>query len=92
MTTAKKAPAKKGLTEDEKWAVGELNIIMLNDKSLLFSLSDAWIYTETAELDDEFFVRSLDAIRSVTSEEIRTLAQRYFCKEKLIEVVAGKKV
>ena len=57
-----------------------------------FSLSDAWIYTETAELDDEFFVRSLDAIRSVTSEEIRTLAQRYFCKEKLIEVVAGKKV
>jgi len=57
-----------------------------------FSLSDAWIYVETAELDDEFFARSLDAIRSVTSEEIRTLAQRYFCKEKLIEVVAGKKV
>ena len=57
-----------------------------------FSLSDAWIYIETAELDDDFFVRSLDAIRSVTSEEIRTLAQRYFCKEKLIEVVAGKKV
>lgn len=57
-----------------------------------FSLSDAWIYAETAELDDEFFVRSLDAIRSVTAEEIRMLAQRYFCKEKLIEVVAGKKV
>ena len=57
-----------------------------------FSLSDAWIYTETAGLDDEFFTRSLDAIRSITSEEIRTLAQRYFCKERLIEVVAGKKV
>ena len=57
-----------------------------------FSLSDAWIYTETADLDDEFFSRSLDAIRSVTSEEIRTLAQKYFCKEKLIEVVAGKKL
>ena len=57
-----------------------------------FSLSDAWIYTETADLDDGFFSRSLDAIRSVTSEEIRTLAQKYFCKEKLIEVVAGKKV
>ncbi len=57
-----------------------------------FSLSDAWIYTETADLDDDFFTRSLDAIRSVTCEEIRTLAQRYFCKEKLIEVVAGKKV
>ena len=57
-----------------------------------FSLSDAWIYTETADLDDDFFTRSLDAIRSVTCEEIRTLAQRYFCKEMLIEVVAGKKV
>ena len=57
-----------------------------------FSLSDAWIYTETAGLDDEFFARSLDAIRSVTCEEIRTLAQRYFCKENLIEVVAGKKM
>ena len=57
-----------------------------------FSLSDAWIYTETAGLDDEFFVRSLDAIRSITTEEVRTLAQRYFCKERLIEVVAGKKV
>ena len=57
-----------------------------------FSLADAWIYTETAGLDDEFFVRSLDAIRSITTEEVRTLAQRYFCKERLIEVVAGKKV
>jgi predicted Zn-dependent peptidase len=57
-----------------------------------FSLSEAWIYTETAGLDDGFFERQIDSIRSVTSEEIRTLAQRYLCKEKLIEVVAGKKV
>ncbi len=57
-----------------------------------FSLSDAWIYIETAGLDDSFFIRSLDAIRSITEEEIRTLAQRYFCKENLIEVIAGKKV
>ena len=57
-----------------------------------FSLSDAWIYTETAELDDGFFERQVDSIRSVTSEEIRTMAQRYLCKEKLIEVIAGKKV
>ena len=57
-----------------------------------FSLSDAWIYTETAGLDDDFFVRSIEAIRSVTTEEIRNLAQTYLCKEKLIEVVAGKKV
>ena len=26
-----------------------------------FSLSDAWIYIETAGLDERFFIRSLDA-------------------------------
>ena len=57
-----------------------------------FSLSEAWIYTKTADLDDDFFVRQVDSIRSVTAEEIRTLAQRYLCKENLIEVVAGKKM
>jgi predicted Zn-dependent peptidase len=57
-----------------------------------FSLSEAWIYVETAELDEDFFVRQVDSIRSITAEEIRTLAQRYLCKESLIEVVAGKKV
>lgn len=57
-----------------------------------FSLSDAWIYIETGGLDDHFFVRSLDAIRSITCEEIQSLAQKYLCKENLIEVVAGKKM
>jgi predicted Zn-dependent peptidase len=57
-----------------------------------FSLSEAWIYVETADLDEEFFVRQIDSIRSFTAEEIRIMAQRYLCKEKLIEVVAGKKV
>ena len=57
-----------------------------------FSLSEAWIYVETADLDEDFFVRQVDSIRSFTPEEIRTMAQRYLCKEKLIEVVAGKKV
>ena len=57
-----------------------------------FSLSEAWIYTKTADLDDDFFVRQVDSIRSITAEEIRTLAQRYLCKENLIEVVAGQKM
>ena len=57
-----------------------------------FSLSEAWIYVQTADLDDDFFNRQVDSIRSITAEEIRDLAQRYLCKEKLIEVVAGKKV
>ena len=57
-----------------------------------FSLFEAWIYVQTADLDDDFFNRQVDSIRSITAEEIRDLAQRYLCKEKLIEVVAGKKV
>lgn len=57
-----------------------------------FSLSDAWIYVETAGVEDDFFVRSIDAIRSITREEIRSMAQKYLRKENLIEVVAGKKM
>lgn len=57
-----------------------------------FSLSEAWIYVETGGLDEDFFTRSIEAIQSITREEIRTLAQRYLCKENLIEVVSGKKV
>ena len=57
-----------------------------------FSLSDAWIYVETGGLDKEFFVRSIDAIQSITCEEVHALAQKYLCKENLIEVIAGKKV
>ena len=57
-----------------------------------FSMSDAWIYIETGGLDDQFFHRSIDAIQSITCEEIRDLAQKYLCKENLIEVIVGKKV
>ena len=57
-----------------------------------FSLSDAWIFVETAGVDPDFFVRSIRTIREMTAEDIRTMAQRYLRKESLIEVVAGKKV
>lgn len=57
-----------------------------------FSLSDAWIYVETGGLDKEFFVRSIDSIQSITCEEVQALAQKYLCKENLIEVIAGEKV
>lgn len=57
-----------------------------------FSLAEAWIYVQTAGVDDEYIFRSAEAVKTVTSEEIRHLAQTYFCKENLIEVVAGKKV
>ena len=57
-----------------------------------FSLSDAWIFIETAGLDSDFFSRAVSSIRETTVGDIRTLARKYFCKENLIEVVAGKKV
>ncbi|MGL5980225.1 MAG: M16 family metallopeptidase [Phocaeicola sp.] len=57
-----------------------------------FSLSEAWIYTETAYLEDDFYQRSLNAIKEVTRQEIQELACKYFNKENLIEVVAGKKM
>lgn len=55
-----------------------------------FSLSDAWIFIETSGLKNDFFDHTLKAIREVTSDELQALAQKYFCKENLIAVVAGK--
>ncbi|WP_071146642.1 M16 family metallopeptidase [Bacteroides ihuae] len=57
-----------------------------------FSLSDAWIFILTSGLGDEYFSRSLQAVKEVSSQEIRDLACRYLCKEKLKEVIAGKKM
>lgn len=57
-----------------------------------FSLSDAWMFILTSDLDDDYFARSLKAVKEVTSDEIRELARRYFCKETLKEVIAGKKM
>lgn len=55
-----------------------------------FSLSDAWIFIQTSHLSDSYFEESLKALQSVTAEEIKVLAQKYFDQEKMIEVVAGK--
>ena len=57
-----------------------------------FSLSDAWIFIEASGLDYDFYDRSLAAVRDISSEDILSLSRKYFCKENLIEVVAGKKV
>lgn len=57
-----------------------------------FSLADAWMFIHTSELDNDYFSRSLQAVREVTPEEIRDLARRYLCKETLKEVIAGKKM
>jgi zinc protease len=57
-----------------------------------FSLSDAWMFVQTSHLSDSYFEESLKAVQSVTTEELRDLAQKYFDQEKVIEVVAGKSI
>ena len=57
-----------------------------------FSLADAWMFILASGLDDDYFARSLQAVKEVTPEEIRELAGRYLCKESLKEVIAGKKL
>lgn len=56
------------------------------------SISDAWIYIETSGLDAGFFSRSLQAVQDVSVYDIQNLAHKYFCKENLIAVIAGKKM
>lgn len=56
-----------------------------------FSLADAWIFIRTNGLDEHYYHRMLEAIKGITPEEVRLLAQRYLCKERLKEVVCGKK-
>ena len=83
----------------EKVSSEELEMVknyMLGDLSRAYegalSIVDAWIYVQTSGLDSNFFERSINAINEVTSDEIMQLAQKYFCKDKIREVVAGKKV
>ena len=56
------------------------------------SLSDAWIYVETNGLDMNFYPHIVEAIRTVSRDDILRLAQIYLCKENLIEVVTGEKL
>ena len=57
-----------------------------------FSLADAWIFVQTSQLQDSYFTDALNAVKAVTPQEIRELAQRHLCKENLKEVVSGKKM
>ncbi|MGI6880664.1 M16 family metallopeptidase [Bacteroides sp. KG123] len=57
-----------------------------------FSLADAWIFVQVSGLQDTYFADILNAVKTVTPQEIRKLAECYFCKETLKEVVSGKKM
>lgn len=55
-----------------------------------FSLSEAWINTEISHLSNEYPARAMQTIQEITAEELRALAQTYFVKESVFEVVAGQ--
>ena len=57
-----------------------------------FSLSDAWIYLHTSRLPATYFDEVQEGISRVTAEDLLRMAQNYFCKENLKEVVSGKKM
>ena len=57
-----------------------------------FSLADAWIFVHTSGFSNSYVKDSVDAVKSITPEEIRELASRHLCKEKLKEAVSGKKM
>ena len=46
---------------------------------------------QVSGLQDTYFAEALDAVKEVTPQEIRELAGRHLCKEKLKEIVCGKK-
>ena len=56
------------------------------------SLPEAWIFIESASLEKNFFQTLAKKIASVTAEELRELAIKYFQPDNLLEVVAGKKM
>ena len=57
-----------------------------------FSLADAWKFVQVSGFGDTHFEDALNTIKNITPEEIRELAGRYLCKEKLKEVISGKKM
>ena len=48
-----------------------------------FSLADAWMFVQVSGFGDTHFEDVLNTIKNITPEEIRELAGRYLCKEKL---------
>lgn len=57
-----------------------------------FSLSDAWIFIHTSDLDNDYFEKSLTTIKETSSADLLHLANKYLNKESLKEVITGKNI
>ena len=80
--------SSKELSMVKNYMLGE----MCRSYESAFSLADAWIFVQISGLQDSYFTDALGAVKTVTPEEICELARKYLCKEKLKEVVSGKKM
>ena len=54
----------------------------------VFNVSSVIKSLVMSDLDEQYFYRFIDTIKNITAEEIQTMAQKYFRREDLIEVVA----
>lgn len=79
--------------EDELFMVKNYMLVeMCRSYESAFSLADAWMFVQVSGFGDTHFEDVLNTIKNITPEEIRELAGRYLCKEKLKEVISGKKM
>lgn len=95
----KEVYAEMALLQNEKVPQEELEMVknyMLGDLCRAyegaFSIPDAWIFVQTADLKEDFFEKSVESVKNITAGRIMELAQKYLLPEKMVEVVAGKMV
>ena len=80
--------SEQELTMVKNYMIGE----MCRSYESAFALQDGWIFIYVSKLDDDYFRRSLRAVKEATPQDMARLARQYLCKETLKEVVAGKKM
>ena len=56
-----------------------------------FSISDAYLALLANDMDVSYYKNMIEAIKSVTSEDIIFLTKKYLLKEKFYIVICGKK-
>lgn len=83
--------------QDELMPAHELDMVknyMLGDMCRSYegalSLADAWIYTESAGLPEDFYTHTARCIRQSTPQQVQRMAQMYLRPDDSIEVVVGE--
>lgn len=56
-----------------------------------FAVADAWMFTFTSKVSDDYFNKALKGILTVTPQDILVLSRKYLDVEKMKEIVAGQK-